>query len=121
MKLPLQVTFRNIPPSDALVDYVRGKVDKLETFSERITSCRVAVETPHRHQHNGWHFRVRVDLTTPGAEIVVGHDQTRCAESAYGAVDEAFKNVERLLKSHEERLRAPRPKSRGSSAPRELA
>jgi ribosomal subunit interface protein len=116
MKLPLQVTFRNIPPSEALVDYVRTKADKLETFFDRITSCRVAVETPHRHGQHGRHYRIRVDLTVPGAEVVVGHDQNRCAEDAYAAVDDAFKNAERLLKAHAERLRF----SRGSSASKTL-
>jgi ribosomal subunit interface protein len=106
MKLPLQVTFRNIPPSEPLVDYVRTKANKLDTFFGRITSCRVAVEAPHRHHHHGNHYRVRVDVTVPGAELVVGHNQSRCAEDAYAAVDGAFKDVERLLRAHADRVRS---------------
>ena len=72
MKLPIRITFRDLDRSDALELYVRERAAKLDTFADRITGCHVAVEAPHRHQHTGRHYRVRIDLTVPGAEISVG-------------------------------------------------
>jgi ribosomal subunit interface protein len=95
MNIPLHVTFRDITHSDALDEYVRTKATKLETFHKHITSCRVAIESPHRHRSHGRPVRVRIDMTVPGAELVVGrHD----AEDPYVAVDDAFRDAERLLK-----------------------
>jgi hypothetical protein len=37
-------------------------------------SCRVAVERQHRRHHQGNLFRVRLDITVPGREIVVGRE-----------------------------------------------
>jgi hypothetical protein len=37
--------------------------------------CRVLVELPHRHRHDGRHFHVRVEVTVPGAPpVVVNHE-----------------------------------------------
>jgi ribosomal subunit interface protein len=108
MLLPLQVTIRDIGRSDAIEHYVRKRAAKLQTFFPRITSCRVAVESPHRHHHSGRHFRVRVDLTVPGGELVVSHaqDENTTNEDAYAAIDEAFGRLGRRLEDHVRRQRA---------------
>ena len=74
MNLPLQITYRNMEPSDTIEAAVRAKVAKLEEVAPRITSCRVMIEKPHRSHTKGGHFHVRVDLTMPGAEIVADRD-----------------------------------------------
>ena len=102
MNVPLQVTFRNLPASDSLVDHVRGRVAKLEIFCSRIVACRVAIEVPHHnhhHVHSG-HYRVRIDLTVPGAELVIGSARTYCQQHVRAAVDEAFRDAERVVKDH---------------------
>jgi ribosomal subunit interface protein len=108
VKLPLQITFRGIQHSDAVEAYVRKRAEKLETFSLRITGCHVAVEAPHRHQQGGRHYRVRVDLTVPGDEVVVSHapDEDPNNEDVYAAVDEAFDRVGRRLEDHVRRQRS---------------
>jgi ribosomal subunit interface protein len=110
---PLQITFRDVPYSGALEAYVRRRAAKLETFSSRITGCHVAVEAPHRHKHTGRHFRIRVDLTVPGGEVVVSHAQgdDEANQDAYSAIDEAFDRLGRRLEDHERRRRA-RPSRR---------
>ena len=65
MQIPLQLSFRGMEPSAAVELKVRERVAKLERFSDRITSCRVVVESPHRRHHQGKLFHVRVDLTVP--------------------------------------------------------
>ena len=73
--IPTQVTFHGLPHSDALDSNVRGRVAWLEQFYADIVRCRVLVELPHRHRHDGRHFHVRIELTVPGGPpIVVSHE-----------------------------------------------
>lgn len=73
--IPTQVTFRALPHSDALEADVRERVAWLEQFYTGLMRCRVLVEIPHRHRHDGRHFHVRIELTVPGGPaIVVSHD-----------------------------------------------
>lgn len=102
MMIPIQITFRDVPHSTALEDLVRERAGKLETFSDRIVGCRVALETPHRHHHNGKQYCVRIDLTVPGDELVVSAE----GEDMYAAVNEAFQDAQRRLRNHFDRLRA---------------
>jgi ribosomal subunit interface protein len=107
MQLPVQVTFHDIPHSDAIDAYVRRHASKLESFSSRIIRCRVAVEAPHRHKHEGRHYRVVVDVTVPGDEVVVsrapGDDNAN--EDVYAAIDEAFDRLSRRLEDWVRRRR----------------
>jgi cold shock CspA family protein len=73
--IPTQVTFRGLDVSDALEADIHERVAWLEQFYAGIVRCRVLVELPHRHRHDGRHFHVRVELTVPGADpIVVSHE-----------------------------------------------
>lgn len=78
MKIPLQITVRDIEHSAALETHIREKVKKLEEFCDHITSCRVVIEEPHKHHHQGKQFNVRIDIGVPGNEIVVSHDHDGC-------------------------------------------
>jgi cold shock CspA family protein/ribosome-associated translation inhibitor RaiA len=77
MKIPLQITFRNMPPSESIEKNILQKAAKLELFCKPITSCRVTVEAPHRHHHKGKSYQVRIDLTAPGTEIVINRASKR--------------------------------------------
>ena len=79
MQTPLQITIRDIEHSDALETHIRDKAKKLEEFFERITSCRVIVEMPHKHHHQGKQFKVRIDIGVPGSEIVVNRDHAEAS------------------------------------------
>src|ERR687891_2879354 len=93
MNNPLQVTFRNMPPSDIIEKNIREKAAKLDAFYDRIMSCRVIVEAPHRHHHKGKAYHVRIDLTVPGGEIVINHATTQLSALKFSAV----KGVEKEL------------------------
>ncbi|HEY5617809.1 MAG TPA: HPF/RaiA family ribosome-associated protein [Vicinamibacterales bacterium] len=73
---PVQVTFRNMQPLEALEETIRARAAWLETFYPDIVGCRVLVETPHRHREHGQHIRVRVELSLPGEDVVVSHEPT---------------------------------------------
>ena len=62
MRFPLQITFRNMSHSNEVEESIRAEAEKLETFYDRITACRVAVEVPHRHHRKGKPVHVRIDL-----------------------------------------------------------
>jgi cold shock CspA family protein len=77
MVIPLQVTFRNMAPSEAIENNIREKAAKLDSFYNRIMSCRVVVEAPHRHHHKGKTYQVHIDLTVPGGELVINRAPQR--------------------------------------------
>lgn len=71
MKIPLQVTFKNMDPSEAIQAHIREAAGKLDVFCDQIMGCRVVVETPHQHHRRGKRHHVRIDLTVPGAEFAI--------------------------------------------------
>jgi ribosomal subunit interface protein len=94
MKLPLQITIRDFPQSEALEARIREKAAKLEEFHPRITSCRVTVEEMRKHHQQGRHFQVNLDVRVPGKEIVVNHAHD---EDVYVALRDAFDAANRQL------------------------
>ncbi len=64
--IPAQVTFRGLEHSDAVEADIRERVAWLEQYYGDIIGCRVFVEVPHRHRHDGRHFHVRIEVTVPG-------------------------------------------------------
>jgi cold shock CspA family protein len=73
--IPTQITFRGFEPDEALDGQIRERVSWLEQFYAGIVRCRVLVEVPHRHRHDGRHFHIRIEMTVPGGPpIVVSHE-----------------------------------------------
>ncbi|HVM84969.1 MAG TPA: HPF/RaiA family ribosome-associated protein [Candidatus Binatia bacterium] len=99
MELPLQISFRGMDISPATEALIRERAEKLDRFHDRITGCRVVVEAQHRHQRKGRIYHVRVDVTVPGHEIVVGReaDQNHAHEDIKVAVRDAFDAMRRQL------------------------
>jgi ribosomal subunit interface protein len=107
MQIPVQVTFRNMDPSEAVEANVREKADKLERHFDRIISCRVVVESPHRRHHKGKLYNLRIDIGVPGKEIVVNHSgpKNHAHEDVYVAVRDAFNAASRQLEDHARKVR----------------
>ena len=102
MEIPLQITLRGVSQSRAVEDAIRDKAEKLGQFYPRITSCRVVVEVPGRHKHQGKEFVVTLDVKLPGAEIVVNHDHD---EDVFVALRDAFDAARRKIEDHARRQR----------------
>jgi cold shock CspA family protein len=94
MILPLQIAYRNMKPSEAVETRIREEVAKLETFYNRIMHCRVMVEIPHRHHRKGDLYHVRIDMTVPGAELVVKREPSLHAELRQIDSEEESKSYE---------------------------
>lgn len=98
----MQITIRDIGHSEALEAHIRDKANKLDEFFDHIMSCRVVVEMPHKHHHQGKQFNVRIDIGVPGNEIIVNHDHH---EDVYVALRDAFDSAKRLLEDYARKIR----------------
>lgn len=107
MQIPLQITFKDIPQSDAVEARIREKVEKLERFVAQIMHCRVTVEVPHLHHHKGNLYNIRIDVTLPGNEIVSNRrpDEHHAHEDIYVAIRDAFAATQRQLEDYVRRRR----------------
>lgn len=99
MQLPLKITFRNMEPSAAVEESIRKWAAKLDRVCDTIMRCDVVVEAPARHKRTGDHFRVRLDLTVPGSELVINRepDPHHAYTDVYVCIRDAFQAAERRL------------------------
>jgi ribosomal subunit interface protein len=110
MELQLQITARNIELPEYIKTEIHEKAERLDNFYNRIMRCRVIVEVPHRHSHEGILYNVRIDMTVPGKEIIVKREPNEDIEVAIrDAFDAARRKLEdfvrrrrRDVKHHEE-------------------
>ncbi len=113
MKLPVQITARDIDLTETIKAEIVEKASKLDKFYDQIMRCRVVVESPRRHPHEGKMYSVHVIMTVPGAELVTKHEVDK---DLYVAIRDSFRDARRRLedfareqrgdvKRHEEPLR----------------
>jgi ribosomal subunit interface protein len=102
----VQITFRGMESSPSAETQVRHKVEELQQFSDRISACRVTLETAHRRHRQGNVYQVRVDLAVPGGTIVVNREpgEDHAHEDLYVAIRDAFDAARRRLQDHVKRL-----------------
>jgi ribosomal subunit interface protein len=103
MRLPLQITARDVELSPSIEQLIREEAAKLESFFERVMGCRVLVETAHRYPTGERvHYNVRIDLTLPGAELVI---KRQPHEDLWTAIQRAFDAAQRRLQDRARRRR----------------
>ena len=112
-----EVTFRDVEASDALRQKIDQRIARLERYVDEIIGCRVVVDTPHRHKKKGKIYRVSIDVTVPGDEIVVNRnpEDDHSHEDVYVSVRDAFEAAERQLKEYASRRRGDDKRHRGDS------
>ena len=108
MDVPLEIRFHNMSSSDAIEARVRERVEKLNRFYDRLVSCRVSIEAPHKQHQKGNIYEVRIDMSVPGDELVVSQGPHRPQEKyhdpdLYTILNEAFDVAERQLKDFKAR------------------
>jgi ribosomal subunit interface protein len=94
---PVKIVIRDMESSPALEDHIRRKAEKLTHYFQRINHCQVVIEVPQKHKRQGKLFRVCIDLTVPGKELVVNR---KFDEDIYIAIRDAFHAVVRKLESY---------------------
>ena len=102
MLVPLEISARQIELTPDLEADLRRRAAKLERFFDRITSCRIAVEGPSNHHQGGGLYRVRLDITVPGSELVAKKE----GEELNAVIRDAFQAAERQVEELAERRRA---------------
>ncbi len=107
MQKPLEITFHNLEPSTAIEQNIRKRAAKLDRQFGNLQSCRVVVEAPHKHQHKGIPYHVRIEIGVPDQEIVVSRVPTSATanQDAYVAVRDAFDAATRQLEAYSEKRR----------------
>lgn len=108
MKLPLQISFHNVERSEAIENRIREQAEQLDEFCDRITSCRVVVDVPHRHHEFGNVYQVRLDIKVPGEEIAVVNEPAEhdpYYRDANVAIRDAFDSAARKLEEYVRRQR----------------
>jgi ribosomal subunit interface protein len=102
MEIPLQITSRDFELTDAIKSEILDKAGKLDKYYDRIMRCRVVVETPHRHHHEGKLYNVQIHITVPGKELVV---QREPHEDLYVSIRNSFDAARRKLEDFVRRQR----------------
>ncbi len=102
MKIPLEISCRNLELADETRDLIREKAEKLDNLYDDIIRCRVKVDVPHRSQRSGIHYDVRIDITVPGGEVVVKREP---GEDLHVAILNSFDVAQRRLKDYAGRQR----------------
>ena len=102
MRPPLEITFRGMLASEAVEAMVTRWFARLERVFDRVHHCAVTIELPHRSQHQGAMFHVKVELGVPDATIVVSRDHGAdpSHEDVYVAIADAFHAARRQLQSY---------------------
>jgi hypothetical protein len=93
--------------SAAVETRVRELAGHLGVFSDRIQTCRVVVDSPHRHHHQGKVFNVKVQLALPGEDVVVDMERPGRDghEDIYVVLRDAFDAAKRQLQQRMSSLR----------------
>lgn len=99
MKIPLQITFRNLARSDLVEEYVHKRAESLEKYADQIVTCRVIIESPHRRHRQGQLFHVRVEAAVPGGDVIIRRDpaEKHSHEDVFVAIRDAFDAARRRL------------------------
>jgi cold shock CspA family protein/ribosome-associated translation inhibitor RaiA len=107
MQVPVEIDFRNMERSEAVEDDIRQHVEKLEEFFDRITSCRVVLEAPHQHHHQGNLYHVRILLSVPRRELIVDREPSEhhAHEDIHVTIRDAFKAMRRQLEDYVREMR----------------
>lgn len=107
MTIPVQITFRHMPSSPAVETRIHELADHLGVFSDRIQSCRVVLDSPHRHHHQGKVFNVKVQVGLPGEDVVVDMERPdrEGHEDVYVVLRDAFDAARRQLQQRMSSLR----------------
>jgi ribosome-associated translation inhibitor RaiA len=107
MQLPLQISFHGLDRSEALEKHVREQAMKLEDFCDRVTSCHVVLEQPHKHGRRGNIYHVRIHVAVPRRELVVDREPEakRAHQDPYVTVRDAFKAMRRQIEDYVREIR----------------
>ena len=87
MQVPVGIAFRNCSPTEEMRAEVDKCVQRLEKFSDRLTSCHVLIQAPETRHRHGDAYRVMLRIAMPRhTDIVVDRSPTDEGENGYPLV-----------------------------------
>jgi ribosome-associated translation inhibitor RaiA len=104
---PVQVTFDGLPVDREVEARCVAEAAKLERFFDHITGCRVSISTPSHHHHKGAPYRVQIEMSVPGTQLVVNREPGERVEPGELpiALRDAFDRARRVLEDYARKLR----------------
>lgn len=100
--MQLSVTFRHMEPSDALKDYARDKISRVEKYLDSALEAHVVLSVEK--------FRHTADVTILSDGLKInGQEQT---EDMYSAIDMVVDKLERQLKRLKQKIKGRKSKNR---------
>ena len=88
MKVPLEISFRKVDRTAAIVQLIEEKVAKLEQVCDYLISCHVVIDQKQQHQQSGNPYEVRIDMHVPP-----GHMLTLRRKSGEGDMHASLEQV----------------------------
>jgi hypothetical protein len=71
MQIPLQISFENAEPSEAVRAAIEREVERLEKYQHHIIGCRVAVVAPSTKHRHGAVYRINIWVTIPSTRTLL--------------------------------------------------
>lgn len=101
MQVTPQITFRDLPHSEAVEIHLHEKIDKLQHFCHNIVACHVVLEFANKNQHRGNMYDTHITVTVPGKELVSKINED---ENMYTSIRTAFDDMTRQLESYVQQM-----------------
>lgn len=100
------ILFRGFEPREDTRNLINYQIEQLERRCQRITSLRIAVDSP-RPQKSGGAFDVRIDIVVPGDELAINHHpgESERKDDVDATIRDAFRAANRRLLSWASRRR----------------
>ncbi len=97
--MEIQITSRHNKASQKLQDNITAELKKMERFYDKITSCRVVLDSEHVDKI------VEISMTTQGHQLIA----TAKADNLGKAIDSALAKTERQLKKLNQKIKSHKP------------
>jgi cold shock CspA family protein/ribosome-associated translation inhibitor RaiA len=100
MQVPLDISFQNCEPSEAIRSEIERHASRLEKFHDHITACHVAVTAPSTRHHEGNLFSIRIRVAMPQHKDIVvtkTHGDMPQHEHIKVAIKDAFALAQRQI------------------------
>ena len=98
MTSKVQITFRNVKKTQAIVDLVNDRFLKVKKYYSNIIRANAVIELPHKRKSTGNDYRVQIEIKIPGTKIVGSSREKQIdSDDLYSAITHAFQAVERQI------------------------
>jgi len=108
MRVPIEITYRNVTKNDEIEKLIHDKADKLNDFHDGIVSCRISIELDQESKRSVNQYHVRISLRVPPGKELVVHQKSGeqgPGEALRTVITDAFKTINRQLKKLKQKQR----------------